>query len=296
MNKIDPRELRRLDVEKAPLNDNYEENEINFDFSRFFKLSFRHKKIILISFVFFYPLSLFLYVNKSVIYEKVGLFTVNSASNNSFFRYLDQSVGFESGRGRDEVEAYASKALANLGSDDFLNFCYREALKDPEIAKIFGLRLQDKSSSELNHNSKEKLNLFFKTKIQIVPLPPPKIRETARNAGFMLIAKDYDLKFLEYAPEIIEKLIKSYLVSVDVMTSESAKELVKQKVEELQKKINENNERKIKLSQEIPLVDKSTLYNLQAQLQATQITISGNKALEEQFKDSLANVEKKLVL
>lgn len=291
MKILDPKELRA--VVDLPLGDYLDQEKEGFDLRGFFKKSLRHKKIIFLTFSIVFPLSILNFWQSGTKYEKIGFFAVNNSTNNSFFKYLDQSIVGESSRSREDLEAYATKAITNLTSEPFIDFCYEKAVNDPGIAKIFGLNLKKTDSSDLRQDSKIKISQFFDETMKVIPLEK-KINRPNPVAGFSVRATHKEMSFLEASPEKISKVINEYLAYMDVRDSDSARQLIKNKTEEIQKKILENSDKKFKISQTIPLVEKSSLYGLQAQLQATQITISGNKAIEDQFKESLANVEKKI--
>ncbi len=289
MKKLDPRELRKK-VEKAPLVDDpgYEEDLINLRLV--FKKSLRRKKLIFFIFSFFYVFAISTYLNKGNWFEKKGMMIFNTSSNNSFFKYLEESVGDKSKESRNELESYSAKVLTALKSESFLNYCYEEAVKDNKIAKMFNLEFNKKEGAQ---KSKLKIKDFFLNTFVLENTPYSPVRKTAQ-IGIKLTIKHTDPSNLEEIEKITQKLIKDYLLIVDTASVVSAREVFKNQIQSIEQKILEINKKKSAIFQTIPFVEKSSIYDLQSQLQATKITISGNKALEEQFQESISNIEKKI--
>lgn len=304
MKKLDPRELRRK-VEDIESDDSYskansvvasnsekQDQASEFENLRdFLKKSLKHKKVLFLSFALLYSLSIYFYFIHGVWFEKKTTISINNSSNNSFFKFLDQSFS-ENNNSKDDAESYAGKALTNLDSDSFINFCFEKALEKPEVSEVFGLKFKEKKLEP--NEAKKNIKRFFNTKMIIAPFEKSLRNTRSAKGGFQITVTDYDLGFVDSSPKIISGIIKDYLAGLDASDSESAAQLLKNKISEVQKKITESKEKKFKIYQMIPLVDKSSVYALQSQLQATKITISGNKALEEQFQESLENIENKI--
>ena len=298
---IDPQELRRSSLAASPekgeglgvkvSRESLDESDDLIDFQDFFKKALRHKKVIFLMFVILYPLFICFYSIRGTWYEKKTTVNVNNAKNNAFFKYIDSSLGVDDNSQSDDLLGYSSKAMTSLSSDDFLEFCYKSALNDPEIAKIFEIDL--KKSLGLDKNTKNKLKSFFQTTMVVAPFEKS-IASTKDKAGFIINSKNKEQSFLENSPEKIAKLMNEYLIKLNSEDLNSAKKLLKDKVENIQKQLAQKNAEKFKVSQSIPLVDKDSVYQIQRQIQASKLAISGNKALETQFQDRLTDIEKKI--
>lgn len=306
MNKLNPQELRNFkSSENKPkdiaLNKDTEErfNEIDdegdLDFvivKTFLKKAFKHKKIIFLTFFILYLMSIYLYTNFGTWFEKKITVAFNSSTNNSFFKIIDQTLGVDILRSKEDLEAYASRAINNLNSDNFVSFCYEASSNDLRIAKIFGLDLGKKNTSI--EKEKKKIRETFKKKFIISPIEKSTANLRGQRGAFQVVMSDFDQAFILDNQEKISEIIKNYLVKIDNADTEAASELLKNKTESLEKKIASDTEKLSKISQSIPLVDKSSIYSLQGQLQATRVAISGNKVLELQFKEKLADLENKI--
>ncbi len=291
MKKLDPRELRKK-VERAPSIDDLAYEEEPFDFKDFFKKSFRNKKLVFFTASLIYVVLSFVYLSTGTIYEKRVLANFNSSSNNLFFKYLDAVSGSQEGKAAaEDLVSFSNKSLTNLKTDDFIKFCFQAASNDKELAKIFDLDFSRKKS--LDESSKVKIKGFFESKAVIGPFDRTLVDLKAKP-GFLITFKSKDSLSLEKVPEKISKIIKEYLSMISENEMLSGKKLLEEKLNDIQKKLEGKTQKRFELSQSIPLVDKSSVYSLQSQLQATKITISGNKALEDQFQASLSDIEKKI--
>jgi hypothetical protein len=293
VNKIDPRELRasRNSFEVRQSNgldlSEHDWTEDGIDYKTFFRKSFRNKKLIFLTFIFLYPILILIYYQRGIWFEKQGTVFVNGSRNSTFMKLLDQSFSTKSNP--EDLDAVSSKALQALSSDSFYDFCYQSALNNPELAKVFRLKLGKGDSSKVASSSYSEISKFFNSNVTFTPFD-----KKAHTDGFNFLMKDFDATILDSYVKNVPPLIKNYLTSLDDVNTESARKLLKSKVETLQSKIDESNRTKMNIYNSIPLVDRASLHNLQSQLQATKITISGNKALEDQFKEGLANIEKKI--
>jgi Mrp family chromosome partitioning ATPase len=301
--KVDPQILRRVkdgSFDKISKEQDYLLRELSIDqeiedsinYQKLFQKAFQRKKLVFLIASLVYVGMFFYYVKTGAWYERRILVFLNSAKNSAFFSFLDSSsLGLPRGQDEDLVD-FSTKALTNLNSDAFLNFCYEKAQDNHEIAKIFNLDLTEKRSLKPSLVERQKLKTFFET--IMVPGKMEKSSAGFNKGGFVVKVRHEDFLSTENISEKITKIMKDYLTQIEMEDLRSVKKVIQEKIASIQKNLVENNDRRMKLFQSIPLVDKMTVYSLQSQLQATRIAISGNKVLESELVGRLANIERQI--
>lgn len=265
------------------------DSEEYFDLSNFLQKGFRHKKILFITAILSYVGFAFLYTYKGTWYEVNITAIYNNSKNNTLFRALDMTVD----NGSDSSDVDVSKALAALKSEAFLSFCYKSSLSDPDIAKLFGFDLKGVNTASFEAKAKEGIKYFINNRMVLTSVEPVKNKKNSQS-NFSILLNDVNPALLKSYSEKITKLISDYFVVNDGEELVVARKIIQDKIDNVQKILDESNDKRLKLTQSIPLVDKSSIYSLQGQLQATRMAISGNKVLESQFQEKLTDIEKKI--
>ena len=298
MKKLDTQELRKS-AEHSSLGqfevvgpglfkENNNDSEEYLDVSDFLRKGFRHKKLLFITAILFYVALAFLYACKGTWYERNITAIYNNSKNNTLFSALDMTVN----TGIDSSDVDVGKALASLKSESFLSFCYKAALGDADIAKIFGIDLKGVNSASFEDRTKEKIKSFLNSRMTFSVEASRNKKNTQSN--FSVLLNDENPVLLKNYSEKVTKLLADYFAVNDQEELVAARKIIEEKVDNVQKTLNESNDKKLKLSQSIPLVDTAVIYSLQSQLQATKMAISGNKVLESQFQEKLTDIEKKI--
>lgn len=302
MKKVDPQKLRRVrevsfdEKSKEELSFRkllvQQELEDSIDYQKIFQKAFKRKQLVFLIASLVYAGMFFYYLQSGTWYQRRIVVFFNNARNSTFFSLLDSpSLGFVSGQNEDSTD-FSAKVLASLNSEAFLNFCYEKAQGDNEIAKIFNLDVKQKQSLKPSFNEQRKLKNFFQT--TVVPDKLEKSNVNYNKGGFVVKVRHKDFPFTDKASVKIGQIMKDYLTQIEEEEMKSVKKIMQDKSGSLHKKIVENNDRRMKLIQSLPLVDKGTVYSLQSQLQATRIAISGNKVLESELVGRLANIESQI--
>ena len=106
----------------------------------------------------------FFYTYKGTWYEGNITAIYNNSTNNTLFRALDMTIDNGSDSSND---VDVSKVLAGLKSEAFLSFCYKTALSDADIAKVFGIDLKGVNAASFEDRTKEKIKSFLMFKSEI---------------------------------------------------------------------------------------------------------------------------------
>ncbi len=299
MKKLNPQELRKS-MEDVSLvksegvgtglsKDINNDSEEYFDLSDFLQKCFRHKKLLFITAILSYVGLAFFYTYKGTWYEENITAIYNNSKNNTLFRALDMTID----NGSDSSDVDVGKVLASLKSEAFLSFCYKAALSDADIAKVFGIDLKGVNAASFENRTKEKIKSFLNNRMVLSSIETPSNKKSTQS-NFSVMLNDKNPVLLKNFSEKVTKLITDYFAVNDQEELVSARKIIEDKIDNVQKILNESNDKRLKLTQSIPLVDKSSIYSLQGQLQATRMAISGNKVLESQFQEKLTDIEKKI--
>lgn len=273
---------------------NFLDSENQFTFGTLFKKTALHKRLFLgTSAVFFALFFIFRPEGTKGIYEQSASAVFSSADNNTLFRSLDSLVpSGDEGRVSDDLSAYSEKAVTLLKSSEFIDFCFETALKDTSVMSIF--KAKDEKSLKPDE-LKARVNDFLRNKIEIVNADKKSlINFKNTKGGFTVKFKSNNSKDIEVYVSGVSKLMSDFLVKEDMEDNQSARTLIKDRLDLAEKDFAENSSKKIVLANSIPNVEGLAIANLMTQVSSTRIALSSNQALQRHFEKKINDVQVKM--
>lgn len=268
------------------------ENDLSFE--DILKKGLKHTKILMITTVIcFSILYLFRPEGTKGIYEQTSAAVFSSADNNTLFRSLDSLVpAGDDGRVSDDLNAYTEKAMTLLKSNEFIDYSFESALKDPVVAASF------KSKDDKNLKPDElKLIIsdYLKNRIEIASLEK-KALVSYKNTkgGFNVKFKSQNPNDLRDHVSNVSKLMGDFLTKKDMEDIQSARTLVQDRLNLAQKDFDENSSKRVTLANSVPNIDGFALGSVLTQYSSTKIALSGNKALSKYFEKKVGEIQGKL--
>jgi hypothetical protein len=268
------------------------DNDLSFE--DILKKGFKHSRILMVtSIVCFSIFYIFRPEGTKGVYQQTSTAVFSSADNNTLFRSLDSLVpAGDEGRVSDDLSAYTEKAMTLLKSNEFIDFCFDSASKDPVVLAAF----KSKDEKKLKPDElKLKISDYLRNKIEIMTLEK-KTLVSYKNTkgGFNVKFQSSDSGDLRDRVSTVSKLMGEFLTKKDMEDIQSARTLVQDRLALAQKDFDENSAKRIALANAMPTLDVLGISPVLNQYSSTKIALSGNKALAKYFEAKIGEIQKKV--